>query len=142
MFDQNFADAAAEWKAGYAEWERGERSDYCDAESRDLEFWEWHGGPPDRTYYRPWADSEATWYQLWETVSEGTPISPPFETKEELADYLAENGDFWDQKRGEGGWGTERARAFVDSGWAPSMAVFGGNVLQSKDIPLKLKETK
>lgn len=31
------------------------------------------------------------WYQLWETTSEGSPVSPPFETPEELAKYLADN---------------------------------------------------
>ena len=30
-------------------------------------------------------------YQMWETVSEGSPISPPFETPEELAHWLADN---------------------------------------------------
>lgn len=30
-------------------------------------------------------------YQLWETCSEGSPISPPFATPEELADYAVEH---------------------------------------------------
>ena len=29
------------------------------------------------------------YYQLWETVSEGSPVSPAFKTKFELAKYLA-----------------------------------------------------
>lgn len=55
--------------------------------------------PPEREYYRSWKDEDATWFQVWETVSEGTPVTPPFATKEELIDYLVANGDFWDQKR-------------------------------------------
>jgi hypothetical protein len=137
MFDQTFAEAAQEWKDAFAAWERGERPSYCSQESRNLEHWEYHGGPPDRAYYRPWSDEEATWFQLWQTVSEGSPVSPPFETKEELASYLAEYGDFWDQMRGHGGWGMERARAFVEAGWAPSMAIVNGEILESKDIPLR-----
>jgi hypothetical protein len=39
---------------------------------------------------------------------------------DELAEYLAEYGDFWDDRRGNGGWGIERANAFCKSGWAPS----------------------
>lgn len=31
-------------------------------------------------------------YQMWETTSEGSPISPAFDTPEELAQWLADNG--------------------------------------------------
>lgn len=127
MFDQTFADAAAEWKAEFAKWEAGERPSYCTApESRALEYWEYAQSPPERNYYRPWSDEEATWFQVWETVSEGTPVSPPFATTEELVDYLAANGDFWDQSRGDPPWNREVAAKFVGSGWAPSMMVVQG----------------
>jgi hypothetical protein len=67
-------------------------------------FCNWHGEPPDPKYYRPpWTEAEATWFQMYATVSEGTPVSPPFATKEELVEYLVANGDYWDQKRGHGG---------------------------------------
>lgn len=123
MFNERFEDAAAEWKAEYAKWESGERPDYCTEDSRHLEYWEWNGGPPDRDYYRTWADDEATWVQVWETVSEGTPVTPPFATAAELVDYLATNGDFWDQKRGDGPWPRKNAEKFVNDGWAPSFMV-------------------
>jgi hypothetical protein len=123
MFDKTFAEAAAEWKAEFASWERGARPDYCSEESRDLEFWEWNGEPPDRKYFRPWKEDDAIWFQVWETVSEGTPVSPPFATKAELVDYLVANGDFWDQKRREGGWERKAAESFVGVGYAPSMVV-------------------
>lgn len=32
-----------------------------------------------------------TYYQLWETTSEGSPLSPPLETPEELAQWLTNN---------------------------------------------------
>jgi hypothetical protein len=138
---RSFEEDVAEWKAGYAKWEEGEHPDYCGEEDKSLEFWEFHGMPPaDREMYHPWKDEEATWYQLWQTVSEGSPVSPPFETKEELIEYLAKNGDAWDQKRGVGGWGYERAKAFVDDGWAPSMMVSGGRIFESKDIPLEFQK--
>ena len=160
MYDKTFAQACQEWKEKFAAWERGERPDYFQTEKHpaDLQFWEYDDGlPEDRNVYRPWQDEEATWVQLWETVSEGTPVSPPFETREELAAYLAENGDFWDQSRAaEGsmgfrrgdnpGWGKERAEAFVRSGWSPSMVIFqsGGHseILESKDVPLHLEQAK
>lgn len=108
MYDDRYEHVRAEWLAGLA----AHKPEEHDGE----DYWEYHGNPPRRSYYRPWKDEEATWFQLWETVSEGTPVSPPFATREELADYLAENGDFWDQKRGHGGWGHARAQAFGREG--------------------------
>jgi hypothetical protein len=148
MFDSNYASAKAEWLSELAKWEAGERPSHFDASEypSDYSYWEWESNPPSRAYYRPWADDDATWFQLWETVSEGTPVSPPFATRQELADYLAENGDFWDQKRclepgwerlfggvpGKSGWGKQRAEAFVNVGWAPSMIMMGGKLLDGK----------
>ncbi len=135
MFDETFGDAAAEWKEGLAAWERGERPDYCGEESRKLEYWEWNGHPPDRAYYRPWKDEEATWYQLWETVSEGTPVSPPFATQEELIAHLAAHGDGGWGASSPGGWGIERARRFVmNEGWAPSMVVSDGRIVSGVEF--------
>lgn len=132
MRNERFEDAAAAWKAKFAAWERGERPNYCDADDAKMEFWEWSGGPPEREYYRPWRDEEATWWQVWETVSEGTPVTPPFATKKELVDYLVANGDFWDQSRRKEGrtsipcdpWSRKAAESFVHgAGWAPSLVV-------------------
>ena len=121
MHDETFEDAAAGWKAEFAKWEAGERPSYCS--EPELEFWEYDSGPPDREYYRPWQDEEATWFQVWETVSEGTPVTPPFATKDELVAYLVANGDEWDQSRDDGGWSRANAESFVGSGYAPSMIV-------------------
>lgn len=91
------------------------------------------GRPPDPDYYRPWKDEDATWFQVWETVSEGTPVTPPFATKEELVDYLATKGDFWDQRRGDGPWVRTNAEAFVGSGWAPTLMVKDGVISAPRD---------
>ena len=154
MYDQTYAEASKEWREGLAKWDAGERPSYFTAADHpaDLDYWEYNGGPPDRAYYRPWADEEATWFQLWQTVSEGSPVSPPFATADELIAYLAANGDEWDQKRaadpqscelfgitlGKPGWGTERAAAFVKAGWAPSMMIANGVILRSSEIPAAL----
>ena len=133
----SFEEAAADWKKDFAKWEAGEREEYIDEESRKLEFWEYSGGPPDRAYYCPWSEEDATWFQVWETVSKGTPVTPPFATREELIDYLVENGDFWDQQRRREGctvmncdpWSRESAERFVNGiDWAPSLVVTGGAV--------------
>ena len=142
MRGETFESAAAEWKSEFAKWEAGERPSYytVDPENPNPEYWEYDSDPPDRQYYRPWKDEEATWFQVWETVSEGTPVSPPFATKEDLIEYLIANGDFWDQSRrkeGRGGmkcdpWSRKQAEAFVNgSGWAPSLVVTGSGVVMS-----------
>ncbi len=126
MYDATYESVRNEWIEGF----KAHKPEEHDGE----DFWEYRGGPPDRKYYRPWKDEEATWFQLWETVSEGTPVSPPFETAEALAHYLAENGDFWDQRRGNGGWGIERARRFVACGWAPSFVMTAGVAYQGTEL--------
>jgi hypothetical protein len=134
MYDQHYDDARREWIDGLLAWERGERPEYATKEDGD--YWEWQGNPPDRVYYRPWRDEEATWFQLWQTVSEGSPVSPPFATLDELAAHLAEHGDDWDRSRGNGGWGIERAKAFCAEGWAPSMAVIDGRLIEGTALAL------
>jgi hypothetical protein len=138
MHDRTFADAAREWKEGYAAWERGERDEYCTGDSRNREYWEWNGDPPDRAYYRTWSDEEATWFQVWETVTEGTPVTPPFATPEELVDYLVQHGDAWDQRRGNGGWEREAAEGFVRDGFALTLVVDTGTgrIHAPRDGPL------
>ncbi len=66
-------------------------------------------------------------YQMWETVSEGSPISPPFMSQEELAHWLTDN------KASASGGETatyEQWLAMIKKGWAPSM-VIDGNGLRS-----------
>jgi nuclear transport factor 2 (NTF2) superfamily protein len=110
--------------------------------TKKCEYWEYEGNPPDCRYCRPWKDEEATWFQVWETVSEGTPVTPPFATKEELIQYLADNGDFWDQRRAaEGthrchptGWGYENAKKFVEEEWAPSAIMVAGKMYDASNL--------
>lgn len=145
MLDQSYEDAAAEWLADFDRI-RGGNPDRLEAECypSGVTHWASENVAPDPAYYRPWADDEAIWFQVWETVSEGTPVSPPFETEDELVEYLAQNGDFWDQKRctqpnwdtlwggkpGVSAWGKERAERFVkNAGWAPSFVVTDGKVI-------------
>jgi hypothetical protein len=148
--DQHYHDARREWIEGFMKWEAGTHPGLEHAVGTEMDWWEWYGYPPDRAYYRPWRDDEATWFQLWQNVSEGSPVSPPFATEEELIQYLAANGDFWDQKREKdwnvkprpNGWGDAAARAFVNAGGAPSLMVKGGVMFDSRDIPLALKKEK
>lgn len=114
----------AEWIENHQLWLKGEHPDQKD-EAYDVSeykyYAEWNGDAPEIAYYLPKrAEGEATWLQLYETVSEGTPVSPPFATPEELIEYLVQNGDFWDQLRGDAPYSREAAERIVRGGWAPS----------------------
>lgn len=127
MHNKTFEQACAKWDADKAAWERGEREDY--EKDVSCSFEEWNGDrPDDASCYRPWKDEEAVWVQVWETVSEGSPVTPPFATKGELIDYLVRHGDFWDQHRGDSPWPRKAAEQFVEAGWAPSMVMQGGKL--------------
>lgn len=133
MRDRRFDEAFSEWLEDFDRVRAGNLSDFeRECYPRGLADWlHDEGAPPDPDYYRPWADEEATWYQVWENVSEGTPVTPPFATKEELVDYLVEHGDFWQHDAIKRGWERKRpgypgysrkaAEAFVRDGYAPSM---------------------
>ena len=135
MYDEDFDAALTEWLEGYKLWKKGEHPDqqkeYYD---KGDPYWEWNGAPPDPDYYRPKWEQEPTWYQVYETVSEGTPVSPPFATKEELVNSLVQHGDFWDQRRGDGTWSREAAEQFVEREWSPSGMMTSEGYKTPKDM--------
>ncbi len=117
LMDQSYEDAAQEWLRELADWEAdkdGERSRVV-AEYGDEKryWWDWSDKPPDKEYYRPaWPPESATCYQVYETVSEGTPMSPVFETEDALLQWLLGQGH-----------SELSARAFIGFGWAPSLLI-------------------
>lgn len=60
---------------------------------------------------------EGEGWQLWETVSEGSPISPVFDSPESLARWMASPAYTWALSPIL----YETALRFVHMGWAPSM---------------------
>jgi hypothetical protein len=126
LHDWDYETAGREWLENCIAWENGTYGwlqEHPEEKEETPFYWDWDGGPPDPDYCRPKFEEEPTWYQMYETVSEGSPVTPPFETKEELLEYLVEYGTFWDQMDGKGGWDREIAQRFVDSGYASSMIV-------------------
>lgn len=119
------ADELAEWLADFDRVRQGK--DLTDFERKwypqGLLQWLTDHAAPDPANYVPYTEAEATWFQVYETVSEGTPVSPPFATKDELVDYLCAYGDFWDQKRGDAPWSRSAAERFIKNEFAPSMIV-------------------
>lgn len=85
-------------------------------------------GCPDSGDYMPdWHESQKTHLMMYETCTEGTPISPAFKTPEELARWLSDN------KSSSFGLMTATYDQWLNlcnSGWAPS-AVLSNDVLKS-----------
>lgn len=82
----------------------------------EREAWEWE--------YPPEGDG----YQLWETVSEGSPLSPVFTTPEDLAGWMASPEYSWGSSRTNRPT-YEQALKFVGVGWAPTGGTLKGSVL-------------
>ena len=123
--DEDFDTAITQWYEGYLLWKKGEHP----SQKEGHEYSEWEGPPPDPDFYRPKWVEDATWVQMYETVSEGTPVTPPFATKEELVDYLVTSGTFWDER----GWEKENAKKFVNSGCAPTALLINGEYKTARD---------
>ena len=79
------------------------------------------GDAPDPADYMPdFGDRDDLGYCMYETTSEGTPISPVFATPEELARWLADTGA---SAFGDMGASYEQWLAVARGGWAPSAVV-------------------
>jgi len=148
LYNSSYIESLNDWIKEHTEWENGTHKTLVEEpeyKENYPHYASYGGNPPSIESYRPeWKSEEMTWYQVYETVSEGTPVTPPFETKEELVNYLVENGDFWDQKRRREGdsimrcdpWTREQAENFVGVGWAPSfIGTSAGIVEGAKFIP-------
>ena len=104
--DEEYGDALLDWDS------RRPNPDNGDA------LLEWSESKPDPKYYRQqrWTSEEATAYQVYETITEGTPVSPVCPTINDLIKYLVEDG------RGMGIGGSclqmteEEARYWIQSG--------------------------
>lgn len=115
--DEYFVTAGEAWLERVRRWEAGEDPDRATLEARlgrRAFLWEWDSENPDPDSYRDraWTPEEATHYQVYETVTEGTPESPVFATLAEVEAWLI----------GEGV-SPAAARAFCEEGWAPSMVL-------------------
>jgi hypothetical protein len=69
-------------------------------------------------------------WQLWETVSEGSPISPVFGSAEELAQWMASPAYTWGAARPMT---YSAALKFVQAGWSPSFMGDAGGLHEGAD---------
>ncbi len=133
LHDGGYAAHAAEWDEEWAAWQQGLRRSYKDGETWAAKgpehvgrYTEYAGSRPSPDNYMPdWPEAERTHLMMYEDTSEGTPISPAFETPEELARWLSDNGAsaFGDSTASYEAW-----LNIARGGWAPSMVISGGRV--------------
>lgn len=134
--------AVAEWDEECEHWKRGEVLDYSTwperrtfkaKEDTDLEsFDEYHGARPVKDEYMPeWPEGKATMLVMYEDTSEGTPISPAFDTPEKLAGWLADN-----EASAFGGMTAtyEQWLATCKAGWSIGMVMEGGRMMSGVEF--------
>ncbi|MFA9263082.1 MAG: hypothetical protein ACEQSB_07125 [Undibacterium sp.] len=118
---EHYQSTVDEWDEECAKWKTGWRPEFCTEEDRSKAYEQWAGQRPHRDDYMPnWPDEQRTHLMMYEDTSEGTPISPAFETPEELARWLTDTGAsaFGRQTGSYEGW-----LAIARGGWAPSLVV-------------------
>lgn len=94
--------------------------EHCDG---DGEVWRTEA---DRIAAEAWEETEppsGEGWQVWETVSEGSPASPVFATSADLMGWLVEQGH-----------SHQAAERFIEVAWVPSLVVSGGRVRQGIDV--------
>lgn len=133
LHDRSFAEADAKYRAESDAWSQGWHNLVPYADAADLDkytYEEWDGPPPERDEYRPEWTEPADCYQVYENVSEGTPISPVIADRAALIVWLTKEG----QGMGIGGTrrtlSPEQAEAFAGAGSSLSMVGGGGRGLR------------
>lgn len=134
LFDgAKFLAQAREWDEHARRWEEGL---CCDSggnwhpikPGRDGSFESYAGGRPDAKRYMPvWDDSVATFLMMYETTSEGTPLSPSFEKQDDLARWMTER-----YPRALGGipLDFEYWQRIAAGDWAPDLVIQRGRTFQ------------
>lgn len=110
LYDNDYESEALAWEKNYAEF-MALSPEERQAKYYGQHYWE-YDPTPDEDYYRKekWTPEQATAYQIYETVSEGTPVSPVFSDLDHLIQWLVDQG-----------FSEKAAQEFAKHGWAPSM---------------------
>jgi hypothetical protein len=131
LFGGDYAARVARWDEKATQWEKGFVDDWkggwrpkTDDEMTGGSYAECNGERPLEEDYMPiFEPGSATHLMMYETTTEGSPISPAFATPEELAQWLADN-----KASAFGGDGAtyEQWLSVCRGGWAPSAVIVNG----------------
>lgn len=113
LHDQSFQEACEEWETYLLQWIAGIYPDRPEDMERTAEaFEEWHGPRPAERHalstFRPDFETAPTCWQVYESVTEGTPISPVFDSINDLYRWLITDGGL------DGPWSENEALVFVE----------------------------
>lgn len=131
---ETFEEKLRKWKIRKAAWDLGIKINWEDklswrTKDEDYPFEDYDGSEPKREDYMPyWPEHMCTYLVMYETTSEGTPISPGFKTPEALADWLFRSraSAFGDMTATYEQW-----LATIKQGFAPSAVFSPSRGLQS-----------
>lgn len=133
LYGDCYSEAVARWEEGKKKWDEGLIEDYKggweSAGGRNLTMtWEeWTGEcPVPEDYFPDWNVGTRTHYQMYETTTEGTPISPVMASPQELAQWLVDNNAsaFADQTASYDAW-----LRVCEGGYACSGVVTAGEMV-------------
>lgn len=93
LYDQDYESKLAEWRHNQGLWNQGKHpyqsEEWCDPNRPFADYCE--ESPDPSSYRRAWLPGEATAYQIYETVTEGTPVSTVFLTEADLCAWLIDD---------------------------------------------------
>lgn len=124
-------DSINQWVVVCAECERLGVDAKCAACAGSGSVWESPEAKAEAEAWKPVEPPAGEGYQIWETVTDGSPISPVFATPEELAHYMHLAGKLPESTES----GTyETWMAFIlGPGWAPTLRAESGKVSAGPD---------
>jgi len=99
MYEMNYEKEFNKWLELKKNFDNGYEEDWetkklksIDTKYKNMHFEDYYDTAPDSRDYMPtWKEEEKTHFMMYETTSEGTPISPAFRTPKELATWLFDN---------------------------------------------------
>lgn len=114
LFDIDYQSAAEEWIKKLNEFEAMTPDEKKKEYGGYQYYWE-YDYPPEIDCHRKrrFNDGEATAYQIYETVSDGTPISPVFPNVDDMRTWLISQG-----------YSEKATDKFIEYEWAPSAMLF------------------
>ena len=118
-------DSINSWVCIKARCERNGEPNECSECGGTGEKWDSDRDKERAESWEPTEPPSGAGYQIWETVSEGSPVSPAFENPENLARWMVENDTSITSDSTFDDW-----MRFIDAGWAPSM-IGGANGVSS-----------
>lgn len=100
------------WICVNARCERMGASSQCEVCGGDGYVWDSQAEKAIQESWQRFEPPQGDGWQLWETVTEGSPISPVFATGDELVEWMVADG-----------YSREGAEGMIESGWAPSLVM-------------------